>query len=86
MKRAGILNALEKKYYPQRMNDESENPPSVTLKRVRVFFLLLGTGNILAVLILILEITVHRKMQNKRNAMRELAWKKRHAPVCPFVM
>jgi hypothetical protein len=25
-------------------------------------------------------------MQNKRNAMRELAWKKRHAPVCPFVM
>jgi len=82
MKRAGILNALEKKYYPQRMNHNPEKPSSVTFKRVMVFFLLLGTGIITAVLILILEIRLYRRKQNKRtekrNAQRELVWKKHH--------
>jgi hypothetical protein len=82
MKRAGILNALEKKYYPQRINHNPEEPSSVTFKRVMVFFLLLGTGIITAVLILILEITVCRRKQNKRiqkrNAQKELVWKKHH--------
>jgi len=67
MKRAGILDAMEKKYYPQRMNKETEKPSSVTFKRVMMFFLLLGTGIIMAVLILILEITVCRGKQNKRT-------------------
>jgi uncharacterized membrane protein len=90
MKRAGILNALERKYYPQRMNDGSLNPSSVTLKRVRVFFFLLAAGIIMAVLILILEITVYRRKQNKltehsgkqnkRNDMRELFWKEHQPP------
>ena len=94
MKRAGILNALEKKYYPQMMNHEPEKPSSVTFKRVKVFFILLGTGIIMAVLILILEITVyrrkqnkrteHRRKQNKRNAKRELVWKKHHPPFRPL--
>jgi uncharacterized integral membrane protein len=70
MKRTGILNALEKRYYPQRMNSEPEKSPSVTFKRVRVFFLLLVTGIIMAVLILILEITVYRRKQNKRTEHR----------------
>jgi hypothetical protein len=78
------------------MNDEPENPSSVTVKRLRVFFLLLGTGIILAVLILILKLTVHRRKhniltvqrikQNKRNDMGELVWKKQHPTVCPFAM
>ena len=61
MKRVGILDALEKKHYPHRTNDEPEKPSSVTLKRVRVFFFILGTGITVAVLILLLEITVHRR-------------------------
>jgi len=61
MKRAGILDALEKKYYPQRMNKEPGKPSSVTFKRVMMFFILLGTGIIMAVLILILEITLYRR-------------------------
>jgi hypothetical protein len=65
MKRAGILNALERKYYPQRMNDEPGKTTSVTLKRVEVFFILLLAGNIMAVLILILEIAICRRKQNK---------------------
>jgi uncharacterized membrane protein len=91
MKRAGILNALERKYYPRRMNDGPEKPSSVTLKRVRLFLLLLVAGIIMAVLILILEITVYRRKQNKRtehsekqnkrNDMRELFWKEHQPPV-----
>jgi uncharacterized membrane protein len=94
MKRAGILNALEKRHYPQRMKTEPERTSSVTFKRVMVFFLLLGTGIIMAILILILEITVyrrkqnkrteHRRRQNERNAKRELVWKKRHPPARPL--
>lgn len=63
------------------MDDETEEPSSVTLKRVLVFFILLATGIIMAVLILILEIALYRRKQNKRNAMRELVWKKHHPPV-----
>jgi heme/copper-type cytochrome/quinol oxidase subunit 2 len=76
------------------MNDEPEKPPSVTLERVRAFFFLLGTGIIMAVLILILEITVYRRKQNKRtehsrkqnkrNVTTELVWKKHHPPVRPL--
>jgi uncharacterized membrane protein YozB (DUF420 family) len=94
MKRAGILNALEKKHYPQRMNKEPEKPSSVTFKRARVFFFLLGTGIILAVLILILEIAVyrrkwnkrteHRRKQNKRNAKTKLVWKEHPPPARPL--
>ena len=94
MKRAGILEALEEKYYPRRMNIEPEKPSSVTFKRVKVFFLLLGTGIIVAVLILILEITVyrrklnkrteHRRKQNKLNVKREFVWKKHHPHARPL--
>jgi hypothetical protein len=66
MKHAGILNALERRYYPQSMDDEPGKTSSVTLKRVQVFFFLLLAGNIMAVLILILEIAVYRRKQNKR--------------------
>jgi hypothetical protein len=68
MKRAGILNALDRRYYPQRINDAlTEEPPSMTLKRVQTFFALLGTGFLLACFLLLLEITVHRMAQKKRN-------------------
>jgi hypothetical protein len=89
MKRAGILNALEKRHYPQRMRNEPD-PSSVTFKRVRVFFIVLGTGIIMAVLILILEITVYGRKQNKRaehkrkQNKRELVWKKHHPPARHF--
>jgi len=94
MKCAGILDAMEKKHYPQRMKNEPGKPSSVTFMRARVFFLLLGTGIIMAVLILILEITVYRRKQNKRtehrmkqnktSAKRELVWKKLHPLARPL--
>jgi len=94
MKRAGILNALDKRHYPQRMENEPGKQSSVTFKRVWVFFVLLGAGIIMAVLILILEIRVYRmeqnksterrRKQNKGNAKRELVWKKNHPPARPL--
>jgi hypothetical protein len=94
MKRVGILNALEKRHYLQMTKNEPEKSSSVTFKRVRVFFLLLGTGIIMAVLILILEIRVYRRKQNKRTehrsiqnkgiAKRELVWKAHHPLALPL--
>jgi hypothetical protein len=73
MRRAGILNALERKYYPKRMNDVlSEQTSSVTLNRVRIFFVLLGTGFLLAIFLLLLEIGVNRMARNKRNVQKQL--------------
>jgi hypothetical protein len=66
------------------MKNEPEKPSSVTFKRVRVFFLLLGTGILMAFLILILEIRVYRRKQNKGNAKRELVWKTHHSPARPL--
>ena len=54
------------------MEDETGKTSSVTLKRVLVFFILLATGIIMAVIILILEIAVYRRKQNKRNTVREV--------------
>ena len=43
-----------------------------------MFSFILATGIIMAVLIVILEIAVYRRKQNKRNAVREVVWKKHH--------
>jgi hypothetical protein len=86
MRRAGILNALERKYYPRRMSDVlPEQPSSVTLNRVQIFFVLLGTGSLLAALLLILEISVHGKAHNKRYVKKQLVSKQHYSPVCPFI-
>jgi hypothetical protein len=85
MKRAGILNALERKHYPRRMEDLLSEPPAgMTLKRVQVFFVCLGTGYLLAVLLFILETRVHR-MTLKRNIKRQLALKKCYSIPFPFI-
>ncbi|KDR11386.1 hypothetical protein L798_14018 [Zootermopsis nevadensis] len=64
MRRAGILNALERKYYPRTDDVPPEQPSSVTISRVRVYFIYLGAGVLIAVLLLILETGVHRKTRN----------------------
>jgi hypothetical protein len=85
MKRAGIVAALERRHYPRRMNDDfSEQQPSVTLNRVQTFFIPLGTGFLLAVLFIIIEITIHRMSQVKRNVKPELFQKKYHPPGFSF--
>jgi hypothetical protein len=85
MKRAGILAALQRRHYPRSMNGDVPEPPSVTLKRVQTFFIPLGTGFLLALLFLIIEITIHRMSQDKRNVKPELFTKKHHPPGSSFV-
>lgn len=85
MKRVGILAALERRHYPRRVNDDVPEQPSVTLNTVQTFFVPLGAGFFLAVLFLIIEITIHRMSQDKRNTKPELFPKKHHPPGSSFV-
>jgi hypothetical protein len=85
MKRAGILAALQRRHYPPRMNDDIPEQPSVTLKRVQTFFVPLGTGFLLAVLFLIIEIMMHRMSQDKRKVKPKLFPKKHHPSGSLFV-